>query len=116
MLMGLIYGPVHRLESFFVVHTQCLHQAKWIAHTDTKRLASNCASSHSIEDVHNLGDPAKGRIASIERCVERLTLWRNHVLVQAKPVHIRATHSPSLATESKLASLTRNVRTAFDRS
>lgn len=82
MLPSLVHRPVNRFECLLVDHPEAGHDAQRIANAHAQGLAANDIGTHCVERVHDLRDPSKGRIAGVERSVERLALWWDNILVE----------------------------------
>ena len=114
VLTSLIDRPVHRSESSIVEHTQGWFEGQRIPYTHAKGLRAYGVSSHRHESVHNFSDPTLSRVGCVERRIEWLSCWRNHVFVQSKPVHIGSRCSPSFAAQLELSTRTDNIAIPYE--
>jgi hypothetical protein len=57
--------------------------------------------THHDQSIHHLSCPSFGGVACVEWGVKWFSLGRNHILIQSKPVNVRAFRSPWLSHELK---------------
>ena len=112
VLTSLVDGPIDSFECFVVEEVYCWLHRERISDTNTKRLRSISMCGDRYQGVHYLHGSTLRWVRGVERCVERLTFWWNHIFIQAEPVDVGTGSCPSFATKVEIAAFAGYVAVA----